>query len=70
MAVGWVRRRRQARAKIAQWEREDAELEAARLAAEDASHEPLAAGAPEGVVAARSPQVPMVEHDGNWYTLH
>jgi hypothetical protein len=68
MIVGWARRRRQSKAKLAQWEREDAAMDAeiATAAAErDAPHVPDMHG---GVVG-RAP-LPMIEHDGNWYTLH
>lgn len=65
LAVGWVRRRRRAKAKLAQWEHEDEALDRAiaaqareRATEEQAQHE---------VVPAK---VPMVEHDGSWHTLH
>jgi hypothetical protein len=72
MVIGYWRRRRQAKAKLLQWEREEALADAlARAAASEqvalASTEPAEMPAPEG---RRVPSVPIVEHDGTWHTLH
>jgi len=69
--AAWVKRGQRARARLAQWAREEAEAAAATasgMATPDAtkSAEPQSgAGA-----ALRRPSVPIVEHEGRWYTLH
>jgi hypothetical protein len=71
LAVGWMRRRRRTRAKLEQWQREDDAIDAA-IAATPAT----ALARTDGVEHAAPPEMirpaklPMVEHDGNWYTLH
>ena len=65
LAVGWYRRRKRAKAKLAEWQREDDAIDAAvaAAAAERAQEEHAA----HDIVPAK---VPMVEHDGTWHTLH
>jgi hypothetical protein len=65
--AAWARRRKHAREKLAQWAREEAEAAAAAV-----PHAPELAGAepPGGPVPPRIPSVPVVEHEGRWYTLH
>jgi hypothetical protein len=93
LVAAWVRRRRQAKAKLAQWAREEAESEvgvdatASRLVGATASRSIGAAASrsiaaqrakppPAGAEAAsedgppRVPSMPVVEHEGRWYTLH
>jgi hypothetical protein len=76
MVAAWVKRKRRAREKLAQWAREEAAMDAALAAAQEpprdrepglASPEPPAA---DVVPAGRRPSLPVVEHDGRWYTLH
>jgi Peptidase MA superfamily len=68
MVAGYVRRRRQARAKLAQWAREDAVLDA-ELAAARASRD--TADAPDPAFPVRRPSdLPRVHHEGSWHTLH
>ncbi|HXX69601.1 MAG TPA: peptidase MA family metallohydrolase [Polyangiaceae bacterium] len=71
--AAWVKRGQRARARLAQWAREEAEAQAAAstpsgmvTAGATPSAEPQSgAGA-----ALRRPSVPVVEHEGRWYTLH
>ena len=70
LAVGWVRRRRRSKAKLEQWQREDDALDAAIAATPAASLRDDHAPAHEMIAPARPARLPMVEHDGNWYTLH
>jgi hypothetical protein len=79
MVAAWTKRRRRARAILAQWAREEAEQQARAQVALAASREPASARPePDGAVPAvpsgrRSsppPTLPLVEHDGRWYTLH
>ncbi len=68
-AAAWVKKRRRARAKLADWAREEAEMDAALAAA--AGTREAAAGAPvDDDVPQRMPSIPVVEHDGRWHTLH
>jgi hypothetical protein len=65
--AAWARRRKRAQEKLAQWAREEAE--AAAAAAPPAP--PLGSSDPPGAsVPHRIPSVPVVEHEGRWYTLH
>jgi hypothetical protein len=65
--AAWGRRRKRAREKLAQWAREEAEAAAASV-----PPMPELPGAdPAGpAVPHRIPSVPVVEHEGRWYTLH
>ncbi len=69
LMAAWVRRRRHAKAKLAQWAREEAEGEAATLIRR-ASQSPAAPEAAPDVGPPRVPSMPVVEHEGRWYTLH
>jgi hypothetical protein len=65
--AAWARKRKRAREKLAQWAREEAE--AAAAVAPPAP--PLVGVDPTtGSVPPRIPAVPVVEHEGRWYTLH
>jgi hypothetical protein len=69
-AVAWHKRRRRARAKLEQWAREEAQADAALVAARgqsDPTEPPLDDAMPPPVAP---PGVPVVEHEGRWYTLH
>jgi len=68
--TAWMKKRRVARAKLAEWAREEAEMDA-QIEAARALRENAAAGAPtEDDVPQRMPSIPLVEHDGRWYTVH
>jgi hypothetical protein len=64
--AAWMKKRKRAKAKLAEWAREEAEADAV-LAARAAS--PSSPGADDDVPA-RMPSIPVVEHDGRWHTLH
>jgi hypothetical protein len=70
-AVAWIKRRRKAKAKLAAWAREEAEMDLAMAAAKDRVAAAEAAATEEDAVAPHMrPGVPLVEHEGRWYTLH
>jgi Peptidase MA superfamily len=62
-----VEKRRRAKEKLAQWAREEAEAMAVVPAA---SADAPGVSAPGATVPPRIPSVPIVEHEGRWYTLH
>jgi hypothetical protein len=69
--LAWAKRRKRAKVKLAQWAREEAEMDAAADAARE--RVVLAQSTPEGDVEVpphMRPGVPIVEHEGRWYTLH
>jgi hypothetical protein len=69
-AVAWLKRRRRARAKLEQWAREEAQADAALVAARA---EPSALPEPpldDSMPPPVGSGVPVVEHEGRWYTLH
>ena len=66
--VAFVKRRKRARLKLVEWAREEAEAEAS-LAKERVASE-AAAAADDEVPAYAKPGVPLIEHDGQWHTLH
>ncbi len=77
LMVGWARRKRNARRTLARWAREEAEQD--RLAAAQAAQEPVHvtitqrdARAPvsAGVLKSKETEVPKIEHNGRWYTVH
>jgi hypothetical protein len=68
--AAFVKRRRRARAKLAQWAREEAEMDAALAKSRErvvAASRPAEDDAPLPEVR---PSLPLVEHEGRWYTLH
>ncbi len=67
--VAWARRRSQARAKLAEWDREEAAM-AVAVAVPSALPKTSAPAAEEAMPPRFSTSVPIVEHDGHWYTLH
>ncbi|HTB72514.1 MAG TPA: peptidase MA family metallohydrolase [Polyangiaceae bacterium] len=67
--AAWMKKRRRARAKLAEWAREEAEMDAA-IAASRAPREGAAGLPSDDDVPPRMPSVPVVEHDGRWHTLH
>ena len=70
-AAAWTRRRRLAKEKLARWAVEEAEMEAALATAERARAEKTQAPSGEDEIPARpAPSIPLVEHEGRWYTVH
>jgi Peptidase MA superfamily len=69
-AVAFVKRRRRSKAKLADWAREEAEMDAALLAARDRVTAEAPGAIEEDVPPYAKPGVPIIEHDGRWYTLH
>jgi hypothetical protein len=68
--AAWVKRRRRAKAKLAQWAREEAEMDLALARQrEQRQPAPVVAAAEETLPEVR-PSLPLVEHEGRWYTLH
>jgi Peptidase MA superfamily len=67
--AAWLKKRRRARAKLAQWAREEAAMDTV-LAASSVAREGTPGAAVEEDVPARMPSIPVVEHDGRWHTLH
>jgi hypothetical protein len=70
MVAAWVKRRRRAKAKLAEWAREEADIDAALAASRQPATAPVEATGDEPIPAPRTPSIPVVEHDGRWYTLH
>ena len=69
--VAFVKRRRRSKAKLAEWAREEAEMDAAILAARERTAATDTAGVVEDDLPPYTkPGVPVIEHDGRWYTLH
>lgn len=67
--AAWLKKRRRARVKLAEWAREEAEMDAV-LAASRSARERAAGVASDDDVPPRMPSIPVVEHDGRWHTLH
>jgi hypothetical protein len=63
--AAWLKRRKRSKAKLEQWSREEAALDAALQAA--ARPGPAAS---DEEVPTRLPAPGVVEHEGRWYTLH
>jgi hypothetical protein len=70
MIAAWAKRRRRAKAKLAQWAREEAETDAALAASRQPEPAPADAPGDAPIPSPRRPSLPVVEHDGRWYTLH
>jgi hypothetical protein len=67
--AAWVKRRRRAKAKLAEWAQEEAEADAEMATARASRETALAAPAGDHGVPPRV-SIPVVEHDGRWHTLH
>jgi hypothetical protein len=67
--AAWLKKRARARAKLAQWAREEAALDAA-IAAAEASRKQAELEPAEDELPASGPHAPVVEHEGRWYTVH
>ena len=69
--VAFVKRRRRAKLKLEQWAREEAEMDAAEAAArERMEREKGIPGDEDEVPPHVRPGVPVIEHEGRWYTVH
>jgi Peptidase MA superfamily len=69
--VAFVKRRRRAKLKLEQWAREEAEMDAAEVAArERMEREKGIPGEEDEVPPHMRPGVPVIEHEGRWYTVH
>ncbi|MGH7296689.1 MAG: peptidase MA family metallohydrolase [Polyangiaceae bacterium] len=69
--TAWARRRKTAKRKLAEWAKEEAEADAAMVAARERVVAAQAVGEAEDELPAHvRPGVPLVEHEGRWYTLH
>ena len=69
--AAWVKRRKRAKEKLARWAREEAEMEATLAEAQRARTQSVPATPAEDEMPARpAPNVPLVEHEGRWYTVH
>jgi hypothetical protein len=68
--AAWLKRRRRANIKLAEWAREEAEMDAALAASRVQGELPPGPRAPDHDVPPRVPSIPVVEHDGRWHTLH
>jgi hypothetical protein len=69
-AVAWSKRRRRARTKLEQWAREEAQADAALVAARAEPSVLPATPLDDTMPPPVAPGVPLVEHEGRWYTLH
>jgi hypothetical protein len=70
LVVAWVKRRRRARAKLAEWEREEAEMDAVRARAREDAAKPEEPEDDDTMPPGSMPGIPVVEHEGRWYTVH
>jgi hypothetical protein len=66
LVVGYVKRRRRAKATLARWEKEEAAADAAMRAAKEIEDRPSF----EHMALQAKVELPKVEHDGRWHTLH
>lgn len=76
LVFGYVKRRRRTKATLARWAAEEAALEAAMAAAaraelaQVAAAEDSSAHVGAGPPPPRTSEVPKIEHDGGWHTVH
>jgi hypothetical protein len=71
LVAAWVKRRRRAKEKLARWAQEEAEMALALAAAERARAEKAPqAPAEDEMPPGPTPGIPIVEHQGRWYTVH
>jgi hypothetical protein len=69
--AAWIKKRRRAKAKLAEWAQEEASADAAIATARTNRDTSLATLAGDDAVpSSRVPSIPVVEHDGRWHTLH
>jgi hypothetical protein len=68
--AAWWKRRRTAKAKLAEWAREEAQADAELVAARAQPAAPAPPAIDESMPPPAKRDVPLVEHEGRWYTLH
>ena len=68
--AAWIKKRRRAKAKLAEWAKEEAEADAVMASARASRGPTIAATMGDEDVPSRVPSIPVVEHDGRWHTLH
>ncbi len=72
--AAWMKKRRRAKAKLAEWAREEAEADAVIAATRELRRvlpsDPPGLAIRDDDMPPRVPSVPVVEHEGRWYTLH
>jgi hypothetical protein len=66
--AAWIKRRNRAKAKLAVWAQEEAEMDAAAAAARERLEREKAIPPDDEEMPAHA--VPVIEHDGRWHTLH
>ncbi len=66
LVYGYVRRRRRAKATLARWEKEEAASFSAVGVTDEAEPRPTL----EHIAVQAKAELPKVEHDGSWHTLH
>lgn len=67
--VAFVKRRRRAKAKLAEWAREEAEMDALEARARARAARAIEAE-DDDMPTGSMPGIPIVEHEGRWYTVH
>jgi hypothetical protein len=71
MGAAWVKRRRRAKEKLARWAHEEAEMAQALAAAErERAEKAPPVPAEDDMPPGPTPGIPIVEHQGRWYTVH
>jgi hypothetical protein len=68
--AAWVKRRKRAKEKLARWAQEEAEMRAALVVGERERAEQAPAASEDGLPPGPTPGIPVVEHEGRWYTVH
>ncbi|MFO0675045.1 MAG: peptidase MA family metallohydrolase [Polyangiaceae bacterium] len=70
LVAAYVKRRRRAKATLARWEREEALMDELMAERRRVAESTTNATTPESHVIQASRSLPMIEHDGDWHTLH
>jgi hypothetical protein len=69
--AAWVKRRKRAKEKLARWAEEEAEMRAALAQGErERAEQAPPAASEDGLPPGPTPGIPVVEHEGRWYTVH
>jgi hypothetical protein len=68
--VAFVKRRRRAKAKLAEWAREEAEADALEARARERATRAIEVADDDDMPPGSMPGIPVVEHEGRWYTVH
>jgi hypothetical protein len=70
-SAAWMRRRKRARQKLARWAHEEAEMEATLASAEsERAQQATVASVEDHMPSGPTRGIPVVEHQGRWYTVH